>query len=100
MNWNFTATLIEWFAKIGWAYDLKSAPASLVEKRIARCGDGTHYRLGAGKEVPVEESKEDEEEPYDDLEAVAFYEKMRKNNCNGSISNGDAVKQRPQAQRA
>lgn len=39
---NFTSTVIEFFAKIGWAYDLKIAPEEMVFKKVARSGDGSH----------------------------------------------------------
>lgn len=42
MRLNFTSHLIEFFAKIGWAYDLKEASQKVVEGRIQRVGDGTH----------------------------------------------------------
>lgn len=42
IRYNFTSTIIEFFERIGWAYDLKKASPSLVEKRILKFGDGTH----------------------------------------------------------
>lgn len=48
---NFTATLIELFAKIGWAYDLKTVSQSVIDRRADRTGDGnrafTHLGLTA-----------------------------------------------------
>ena len=38
---NFTTTLIDWFASIGWAYDLKTAPEETVKARTYRYGDGS-----------------------------------------------------------
>lgn len=38
---NFTTAFIDMFAKIGWAYDLKTVPVEMIEKRAARTGDGT-----------------------------------------------------------
>ncbi|XP_013139663.1 PREDICTED: acyl-CoA desaturase-like [Papilio polytes] len=46
MHFNFSATLIRWFEKIGLAYNLKTASPDMVAKRIMRTGDGTHYDLG------------------------------------------------------
>ena len=43
-NFNLTCSIIEMFAKMGWAYDLKAAPEDLVRKRAIRTGDGTHPR--------------------------------------------------------
>ncbi|XP_046673232.1 acyl-CoA Delta-9 desaturase-like [Homalodisca vitripennis] len=39
---NFTTFFIDMFAKIGWAYDLKTASPSMVERVITKHGDGTH----------------------------------------------------------
>ncbi|CAK1554448.1 unnamed protein product [Leptosia nina] len=38
---NLTTLFIDLFAKIGWAYDLKTVPKDLVDKRARRTGDGT-----------------------------------------------------------
>jgi len=38
---NFTTFLIDSFAKIGWAYDLKCVSPELIAKRAKRTGDGT-----------------------------------------------------------
>ncbi|XP_020801461.1 acyl-CoA Delta(11) desaturase [Drosophila serrata] len=45
---DFTTKFIEFFAKIGWAYDLKSVPIDLVKRRALRTGDGTHPIWGWG----------------------------------------------------
>lgn len=39
---NFTTLLIDMFAKIGWAYDLKEPSKDLVRRTIERHGDGTY----------------------------------------------------------
>lgn len=39
---NFTTAFIDFFAKIGWAYDLKTVSKEIIQKRIERTGDGTH----------------------------------------------------------
>lgn len=39
---NFTTAFIDFFAKIGWAYDLKTVSEEMVRKRILRTGDGSH----------------------------------------------------------
>jgi stearoyl-CoA desaturase (delta-9 desaturase) len=41
---NFTTAFIDLFARIGWAYDLKTVHVDLVEKRAARTGDGTRIK--------------------------------------------------------
>lgn len=38
---NFTTSFIEFFAKIGWATDLKVASDDMVTKRMSRTGDGS-----------------------------------------------------------
>ncbi|XP_041989114.1 acyl-CoA Delta-9 desaturase-like [Aricia agestis] len=43
---NHSAILIEFFQRIGLAYDLKSASPDMVRRRIQKSGDGTHYDLG------------------------------------------------------
>ena len=38
---NVTAKLIDLFEWMGWAYDLKTVPESVIAKRAARSGDGS-----------------------------------------------------------
>lgn len=38
-RYNITTGFIDFFAKIGWAYDLKTASDELIQKRMARSGD-------------------------------------------------------------
>lgn len=40
---NMTANLIDFFARIGWAYDLKSASKDLILKQAKKRGDGTRF---------------------------------------------------------
>lgn len=35
---NFTTAFIDFFARIGWAYDLKTVSKEVIEKRVARTG--------------------------------------------------------------
>ncbi|XP_048002437.1 acyl-CoA Delta(11) desaturase-like [Leguminivora glycinivorella] len=44
-KFNWTAAFIEFFAWIGWAYDLKTVENGVVIKRAKRCGDGTYKRF-------------------------------------------------------
>ncbi|XP_060528251.1 acyl-CoA Delta(11) desaturase-like [Cylas formicarius] len=37
-----TTIAIEFFHKLGWAYDLKTVSPEVLRKTIERCGDGTH----------------------------------------------------------
>lgn len=45
---NFTTSFINFFAKIGWAYDLKTVSDEIVQSRVKRTGDGTHPLWGWG----------------------------------------------------
>ncbi|KAJ1522181.1 hypothetical protein ONE63_002491 [Megalurothrips usitatus] len=63
-NFNLTCSIIEMFEKIGWAYDLKAAPESLVKRRALRTGDGTHPRYNKDG---VPEHLVPEADPADEL---------------------------------
>lgn len=39
---NVTTAFIDFFARIGWAYDMKIVPEEMAAKRAARTGDGSH----------------------------------------------------------
>ncbi|XP_037730458.1 acyl-CoA Delta(11) desaturase [Drosophila subpulchrella] len=56
---NFTTAFIDFFAKIGWAYDLKSVSSDIIQKRVKRTGDGTHATWGWGD---VDQPKEEIED--------------------------------------
>jgi stearoyl-CoA desaturase (Delta-9 desaturase) len=47
---NLTTAFIDFFARVGWAYDLKAVPTALVKKRAERTGDGSwtnhHHQQG------------------------------------------------------
>ncbi|KAK5650895.1 hypothetical protein RI129_001924 [Pyrocoelia pectoralis] len=45
-SFNATALWIKFFSKIGWAYDLKTAPQALIEKVARNRGDGTRFKIG------------------------------------------------------
>lgn len=36
---NLTTAFIDFFAKIGWAYDLKTVSQEIIQKRVERTGD-------------------------------------------------------------
>ncbi|CAK9820781.1 Acyl-CoA Delta-9 desaturase [Anthophora plagiata] len=40
---NFTTAFIDFFARLGMAYDMKTVPVEVVKKRANRTGDGTRY---------------------------------------------------------
>lgn len=63
---NFSAFIIDSFAKIGWAYDLKTVSEEMIKKRVLRTGDGTHEIWGWG----------DKDQPKEDFEdAIISYKK-------------------------
>jgi stearoyl-CoA desaturase (delta-9 desaturase) len=45
---NPTTHAINFFARIGWAYDLKTVSGSVVKKRVESTGDGSHEVWGWG----------------------------------------------------
>ncbi|XP_046602986.1 acyl-CoA Delta-9 desaturase-like isoform X2 [Neodiprion virginianus] len=53
-TFNVTTFLIDMFAKIGWAYDLKQPSAALVRKVAEKHGDGSHH---AWREAPEPEEQ-------------------------------------------
>lgn len=48
-KFNLTTAFIDFFAKIGWAYDLKFASSDIVRKRVERTG------INSNTEVPHDE---------------------------------------------
>lgn len=51
---NLTTGFIDFFAWIGWAYDLKTVSIETINKRAARSGDGTRMQVPSGKYSPIE----------------------------------------------
>lgn len=45
-TFNPTTAVIDFFARVGWAYSLKTVSKDTIVARIARTGDGTHSRFG------------------------------------------------------
>lgn len=45
---NFTTSFINFFARIGWAYDMKTVSEDIVRSRVKRTGDGSHNLWGWG----------------------------------------------------
>ncbi|XP_055904309.1 acyl-CoA Delta-9 desaturase-like [Eupeodes corollae] len=55
---NITTAFIDFFAKIGWAYDLKTVSKEVIERRVKRTGDGTHPTWGFGdKDISKSEAE-------------------------------------------
>ncbi|PSN49612.1 Acyl-CoA Delta(11) desaturase [Blattella germanica] len=56
---NFTTALIDFFASIGWAYDLKVPSKEVVQQTIKKSGDGSYqYNLECLEELNSKEEKE------------------------------------------
>lgn len=55
---NITTMFIHFFAKIGWAYDLKSVSKDMVRKRVERTGDGSHELWGWGDKDQSQEERD------------------------------------------
>lgn len=45
-TFNITRAFIEFFAKIGWAYELKFPSEEMIKTRVNRTGDGNHGKWG------------------------------------------------------
>ncbi|XP_011878885.1 PREDICTED: acyl-CoA Delta(11) desaturase-like isoform X1 [Vollenhovia emeryi] len=56
-TFNFTTAFIDFFAKIGWAYDLKSVSEDTIKKRVERTGDGSHELWGWGDKDQSQEER-------------------------------------------
>jgi stearoyl-CoA desaturase (delta-9 desaturase) len=41
-RWNISTAVIDFFAWIGWATELKTVPDDIIKKRVLRTGDGSH----------------------------------------------------------
>lgn len=53
---NISKLFIDFMAKIGWAYDLKTVSKEVIQKRVKRTGDGSHPIWGwDDKNVPIED---------------------------------------------
>lgn len=43
---NITTAWLNFFQKIGWAYDMKAPSSELIQKVVENNGDGSHYKWG------------------------------------------------------
>lgn len=66
---NWTCRFIDFMAKIGQAYDLKSVSMDMIKKRCERTGDGTHEVWGWGDK---------DQTPEEIVEATITYQKTDK----------------------
>jgi stearoyl-CoA desaturase (delta-9 desaturase) len=50
-RWNLSSSVIDFFAWLGWATELKTVPDDIIKRRVLRTGDGTHpYSIKAMEE--------------------------------------------------
>ncbi|CAG9771855.1 unnamed protein product [Ceutorhynchus assimilis] len=57
-NINWSLKIINFFARIGWAYDLKTVSPEMIKKRVQRTGDGSHEIWGWGDKDQTKENYE------------------------------------------
>nr|CAD7407323.1 unnamed protein product [Timema cristinae]CAD7433152.1 unnamed protein product [Timema monikensis] len=55
---NFTTAFIDLCSRVGWAYELKTVPMSMVRTRVERTGDGTHEVWGWGDKDLTQEDRD------------------------------------------
>ncbi|KAL0274797.1 UNVERIFIED_CONTAM: hypothetical protein PYX00_002836 [Menopon gallinae] len=55
---NPTTGFIDFFAKLGWAYDLKTVPPELIKRKKKRSGDGSVIWGWGDRDMPKDELKE------------------------------------------
>lgn len=58
---NLTKAFIDFFSKLGWAYDLKTVSEEMIRKRVQRTGDGSHLEYGKLQERFVAQLSEQEQ---------------------------------------
>ena len=51
---SLTTGFIDFFAYIGWAYDLKQPSKEFVKRVVEKLGDGSHTKWGHVEEIPEE----------------------------------------------
>lgn len=54
---NMTTLFIDFFAAIGWAYDMKTVPEDMIRKRAERTGDNTNLWGWEDKDLSSEDKK-------------------------------------------
>ncbi|KAL1492048.1 hypothetical protein ABEB36_012547 [Hypothenemus hampei] len=57
-RWNPSTKFIDFFAKLGWAYDLKSVSKEMIARRAKRSGDGSHIWGYGDEDIEEEDFKE------------------------------------------
>lgn len=59
LHGNVTAAFIDFFARVGWAYDLKTASKEMVARRVRRTGDGSHPDARQSGRLPGDDHDHD-----------------------------------------
>lgn len=59
---NMTTMAIDFFARLGLAYDLKTVPEHVVRNRVKRTGDGSHPYSLEDYQASAANAEKDEEE--------------------------------------
>lgn len=54
---NMTTLFIDFFAAIGWAYDMKTVPEEMIRQRAERTGDKTNLWGWEDKDLPKEDRR-------------------------------------------
>jgi stearoyl-CoA desaturase (delta-9 desaturase) len=55
---NVTTHFLNFCARMGWAYDLKTVPGHVLKKRVERTGDGSHELWGWGDRDMTERDRQ------------------------------------------
>lgn len=58
-SFNITKAFIDFFAKLGLAYDLKTVPKDVIHKRVQRTGDGSHNSVNLWGWGDEDQTKQD-----------------------------------------
>uniref|UniRef100_A0A1B6CF47 Fatty acid desaturase domain-containing protein n=1 Tax=Clastoptera arizonana TaxID=38151 RepID=A0A1B6CF47_9HEMI len=57
-TYNLSTWFIDSFARIGWAYDLKSVSSDMIRRRVERTGDGSHIWGYGDEDMDVDDKNE------------------------------------------
>ena len=55
---NFSCLVIEFFAWLGWATELKTVPADVIKRKVLRSGDGSHTYSKEAKKGEILDTSE------------------------------------------
>lgn len=76
---NWTTGFIDFFSRIGWAYDLKTVSTEMIRRRAARTGDGTCHSDAALEDLHETDNGiwgwGDKDMPEEDIKEVQIYNK-------------------------